>query len=63
MKKGFIYAFLLCVAAVCFCQPLKADSPLVSEANKPTYNLKHPTDWLNLSGDLRFRYMYDNLNN
>ena len=60
MKKGFIYAFLLCVAAVCFCQPLKADSPLVSEANKPTYNLKHPTDWLNLSGDLRFRYMYDN---
>jgi hypothetical protein len=60
MKKGFIYAFLLCIVVANFCQTLKADSPSVSEANKPTYNFKHPTDWLDLSGDLRFRYMYDN---
>jgi len=60
MKKGIIYAFLQCIVVASFCQTLKADSPSVSDANKPKYDFKHPTDWLDLSGDLRFRYMYDN---
>lgn len=60
MKKRLICAFLQCILAASFCQTLKADSPLVSDANKPKYDFKHPTDWLDLSGDLRFRYMYDN---
>ncbi len=60
MKKGLIYVLPLYVAAVCFCQTLKAASPSLYDANKPKYDFKHPTDWLELGGDFRFRYYYDN---
>ncbi|MGA2916168.1 MAG: alginate export family protein [Sedimentisphaerales bacterium] len=59
MKKGLICVLLPCVAVVCFCQTLKA-SPSLSDANEPKFDLKHPTDWLELGGDFRFRYIYDN---
>lgn len=59
MSKGLIYVFLRCVLLVCFCQPLKADSTSTSDANVPKHDLKHPTDWLELGADLRFRYIFD----
>lgn len=60
MRKGLIYVLLPCAAMVVWCQTLKADSTTESDANKPNFSIKHPTDWLELGGDFRFRYIYDN---
>jgi hypothetical protein len=63
MNKGFIYVLLLLIAVVNFCQSSKAVSLAASDVNKPKiqkHDFKHPTDWLELGGDFRFRYIYDN---
>jgi hypothetical protein len=57
MKKGFCAVFLW-IVAISFCQTSKAVP--MTDANVPKYNLNHPTDWLELGGDFRFRYIYDN---
>ncbi len=57
MKKG-ICAMFLWIAAISFCQTSRAVS--LTDANVPKYDFKHPTDWLELGGDFRFRYIYDN---
>ncbi|MFA6186014.1 MAG: alginate export family protein [Phycisphaerae bacterium] len=49
----------LCFTVVCAVN-LKAASSVVSDANIPKQDWKHPTDWLELGADLRLRAEYDN---
>lgn len=60
MEKGFVHSLWMCIMAICFCQIVNAASLPVTDANKPKYDLNHPTDWLEIGGDFRFRYQYDN---
>lgn len=58
MEKRFIY--VLAVFAFCFCQMAQGDSKAASDpCDKAKFDLKHPTDWLELSGDFRFRVIID----
>ena len=56
MKTKIVYsAVFLCL---CFFQ---AAANAADDPNKiPTFDLKHPTDWLELSADFRLRVEYDN---
>ncbi len=60
MKKGFINVSLLMIMTASFCQSSKAVSVPADVSDKPQASWKNPTDWIELGGDLRFRYQYDN---
>lgn len=52
--------FAALVIGFCFCSVLRGEEKTANDdAAKKVTDLKHPTDWLELSGDFRFRFMYD----
>jgi hypothetical protein len=57
MNKKF--AFIIFVS-FCFCQAAAGAEKTSDASQKKITDLKNPTDWLALSGDFRFRFVYDN---
>jgi hypothetical protein len=57
MLKKTQYAVF--AAIFCFCGAAQASSLSISDANSKKFDLKHPTDWLELGGDFRSRMYYD----
>jgi hypothetical protein len=52
-----LYTFL--AMGLYFCQSASSASLPISDANSKKFDIKHPTEWLELGGDFRFRMYYD----
>ena len=58
MVRKLVFAAF--VVGFCFCPALRGEEKIAYDAAaQKITSLKHPTDWLELSGDFRFRFMYD----
>ena len=57
MSRNLVFAVF--IAGLCFCPALQGEEKTADDAAKKVTDLKHPTDWLELNGDFRFRFMYD----
>ena len=59
MARKLVFAAF--VVGFCFCSTLRGEEKTADgAAAKKVTDFKHPTDWLEFSGDFRFRYIYDN---
>jgi hypothetical protein len=56
IRKLIFAAFVI---SFCFCPALHGEEKAAEDAAKKATDLKHPTDWLELGGDFRFRVLYD----
>ncbi|MGA2915784.1 MAG: alginate export family protein [Sedimentisphaerales bacterium] len=61
MVRKLVFAAF--VIGFCFCPMLRGEEKTADDAAKKVTDLKHPTDWLELGGDFRFRFAYDNARN
>ena len=48
------------VLGFCCCQAVQASEKTTGDSNAAPRDWKHPADWIELSGDFRFRFLYDN---
>lgn len=60
-KPGVVVTILALITGVlCMWRPAAAGQSVVEESCPTTWQLKEPTPWLSLSGDFRFRTVYEN---